>query len=495
MRERIGRIPSWAITFRRMGDGTAWDRRDAAIAALLALVAGALRAWRFTSPHRLYFDETFYIPDARLYLHGPGPGAGSEVTALHPPLGKWLLAAGIQIFGDRPGGWRITALVVGTLAVPLLYLLARRLLGSRFYAAVAAGFLAFDFLAFVQSRIAMLDVFAFTLGLASVTCAVSELQGAGGHEKRTAWRLGAGILGGAAVAAKWSGLYMLVLAVGLIVLGSLRRRRGEVGDRGGRLRSEIGSLLLFLVLIPIVVYCLTFAGRVDGSLLAVPWQQGSWVRSFLHLQLKDMLLPSLHLRGIHPSMSPAWSWPLDKRPVEFSTGPHEGRILAFGDPFLWWPALAALAYLAVRVARGRGKRGCDGVVLAGFVAAWAPWLLLGQERSFTFLYYFLPAVPFLYLALARFCQTVPRGAGRAVAAGLLVVSAVAFSLYFPLLTGRGISPAYESRLLLFEDCKQRVALPSYVIPTKNSTVVRRGGEERTVRLEPPTPPPVGWCWR
>ncbi len=478
-----------------MRERTSWDKRDAAIAALLTLVAGALRAWRFTAPHRLYFDETFYIPDARLYLYGPGPGGKSEITALHPPLAKWLLAAGIHVFGDRSGGWRIMAVVAGTLAVPLLYLLARRLLDSRLYATVAAGFLTLDFLAFTQSRIAMLDIFAFTLGLASVTCAVCEVQGAGGRGKKAAWRLGAGVLGGAAVAAKWSGLYMLVLAVALIAWGSLRRRRGEGRDLADGLRSEVGSLLLFLVLTPVAVYCLSFLGRVDGSLLTAPWEQGSWVRSFLRLQVKGMLLPSLHLRGIHPSMSPAWSWPLDKRPVEYFTGPHQGRILAFGDPLLWWPALAALAYLAVRVVTGRGKRGRDGVVVAGFVAAWGPWLLLEHERSFTFLYYFLPAVPFLCLALARFCQSLPPRGGRAVAVGLLVLNACAFGLYFPLLTGERISPAYEGRLLLFEDCKRRIALPSYVIPTKKSTVVVRGNKKHTVRLKPPTPPPVGWCWR
>jgi hypothetical protein len=49
-------------------------------------------------------------------------------------------------------------------------LLARRLLGSTLAASLAAGLLTFDFLHFVMSRTAMLDVFVVFFGLVSFLC-------------------------------------------------------------------------------------------------------------------------------------------------------------------------------------------------------------------------------------------------------------------------------------------------------------------------------------
>ena len=44
-------------------------------------------------------------------------------TPVHPPLGKWLIALGIRIFGMNPVGWRIGAAVAGR---PERRLLSRR---------------------------------------------------------------------------------------------------------------------------------------------------------------------------------------------------------------------------------------------------------------------------------------------------------------------------------------------------------------------------------
>ena len=56
---------------------------------------------RLGDPDRIMFDETYYVGDARGYLEtGVEPG-----FAVHPTVGKWLIAASIRLLGDtRSGG-------------------------------------------------------------------------------------------------------------------------------------------------------------------------------------------------------------------------------------------------------------------------------------------------------------------------------------------------------------------------------------------------------
>jgi hypothetical protein len=84
-------------------------------------------------------------------------GVAGEVAQEHPPLGKWIIALGIRLFGPGPFGSRIGPAIAGTLTVLLVYVLARHLLRSAFGATIAAGLLAIDFLHFVESRTALLD--------------------------------------------------------------------------------------------------------------------------------------------------------------------------------------------------------------------------------------------------------------------------------------------------------------------------------------------------
>lgn len=122
---------------------------------LLVVVAGVIRLVQLDHPGRIFFDETYYVNDARWMLdHGVEEG-----FAVHPPVGKWLIAAGIQAFGDNPWGWRVPGVLAGMLVVLLTYLIASRLLGWRGAAALAGLLVAVDGLMFVQSRTSMLDVF------------------------------------------------------------------------------------------------------------------------------------------------------------------------------------------------------------------------------------------------------------------------------------------------------------------------------------------------
>jgi dolichyl-phosphate-mannose-protein mannosyltransferase len=135
-----------------------WSAADVAALSGATLLAGVLRMWRLDVPQTLMFDEIFYAKDACWYALSSEAVCkiGYEQTAVHPPLGKWLLAAGIRVFGYDAFGWRVAAAVAGTVTVALLFVLGRKLLGSTLGAVTAAVALAIDPLHFVQSRVAML---------------------------------------------------------------------------------------------------------------------------------------------------------------------------------------------------------------------------------------------------------------------------------------------------------------------------------------------------
>jgi dolichyl-phosphate-mannose-protein mannosyltransferase len=167
---------------------------------LIALIAFAMRLFRLGQPKGFIFDELYYVNGAQDYLK-----YGVEIDGLkpefivHPPVGKWAIALGINIFGDHEFGWRIASAFFGSLLILLVGLIAKELFKSNLWAALASGLIALDGLALVHSRTALLDLFlTFFIALALWAWLKN-------------WYWLAGIAFGLAAATKWSGLYFLIL--------------------------------------------------------------------------------------------------------------------------------------------------------------------------------------------------------------------------------------------------------------------------------------------
>jgi len=141
-----------------------------------------------------------------------------DSTPQHPPLGKWLIAAGTGPYNRRIG-WRLPSMLCGVAGVLLVYLLALRLWRSPWWAGLGGLLVALDGVHIVQSRLAMLDIFMSTFITGGVLCAGLEYQRRNGIRVPTVtgnqvfgsrYLLGTGVLLGAAVATKWAGLFILV---------------------------------------------------------------------------------------------------------------------------------------------------------------------------------------------------------------------------------------------------------------------------------------------
>ena len=93
------------------------------VTLLISGIAFALRLVNLGYPNKLIFDETYYAKDAysllRFGYERSWPDkANDSVTAgnpdvmlqgpsfiMHPPVGKWLIAGGEQLFGMNYVGW------------------------------------------------------------------------------------------------------------------------------------------------------------------------------------------------------------------------------------------------------------------------------------------------------------------------------------------------------------------------------------------------------
>jgi len=74
-----------------------------------------------------------------------------------PPLGKWIIGLGSQIFGYNAFGWRIMPAVFGTLAILLLVRVTRRMFRSTILGCAAGLLMTLDGMEFVLSRTVLLD--------------------------------------------------------------------------------------------------------------------------------------------------------------------------------------------------------------------------------------------------------------------------------------------------------------------------------------------------
>ena len=270
-------------------------------ALAVTALAGFLRFWELGQPRAFVFDETYYAKDAYgLLNHGYEQDfvdkaddkilrgdldvfSDTASYVVHPPLGKWIIATGEQIFGMNPFGWRVAVAVLGTLSVLLLARLVRRMTGSTVLGTIAGFLLAIDGLHLVMSRTALLDLPLSFFLLAAFGALVFDRE----HGRRRAaarlegfegstfgpglgfrpWRILAGVLLGAALATKWNALFF-VGAFGLLSVWwdvSARRVAGARSPWLGSLSRDALPAFLSIVPTAIVTYVVTWSGWLATS--------------------------------------------------------------------------------------------------------------------------------------------------------------------------------------------------------------------------------------
>lgn len=226
--------------------GRWWQSKTVGVALLLFLLAFALRAINLTRhPFILNGVEAQIGLDSAGTLNGlvGNPFATGWLT--NPTLLYFLQAIPLRLFGQTTLAARILPAVIGSLTVPALYLIGRKV-WSEPIGLVAALFLAGSHAHLHYSRLGMTNIwdpFWALLALGSIAFAWQR----GG---RTAWLLAGLFTGLAAFDFTTSHLLPFIL-LGLLVYGWLVARPEQAQQRPHILA---GAALCLVVMLPMIVY-------------------------------------------------------------------------------------------------------------------------------------------------------------------------------------------------------------------------------------------------
>jgi dolichyl-phosphate-mannose--protein O-mannosyl transferase len=420
----------------------------AAIAPIvIATFSFLLRLNNLGSIKTLIFDEVYYVDGARDFLkYGVEVTGAQSEFVVHPPLGKWMIAAGIKVFGDDSFGWRFTTALVGSLMILLIALIAHKLFRNSLLTGLASALMAIDGLALVHSRTALLDNFLTFFILIATYFFVS----------RNYWLAGFAL--GLALATKWSALYFI------LVFGGIALYRAFTHNTGRNLIRPTVERFSQFGLIPIAVYIASWSGWFSSNRGWARDLSSNTFSSFINYH-QQMLTFHTGLTEKHNYEANPWSWLIMGRPTSFYYKSPQGcgaescsqEVLALGTPLLWWLGTIALAFVIGMWIRGLVQKQVDPaktIIIAGMSAGYLPWFLFQQRTVFNF--YSIVFEPFLILALvfaARMILSTFKKSGEVVLGAVFILIFLNFVYFLPI---------YLGDVITYEAWQNRMWFPSWI---------------------------------
>lgn len=391
----------------------------------IAVAFQALVLWRLTIPSRYYFDEVHYVP-AALKLLDLVP-ANRE----HPMFGKEVIAAFIDLLGDRPLGWRLGPALFGGLGLFAFARLVWHGTQRRRVTIAAAALLATNFMWFVQSRISMLDMVSAGLCMAGLWQFTAALRA----KRVGAARLhlvASGVALGLSLGAKWSGAPALMMP-GLVFLVLRLKETGplRIGRRGaGPIRGvSLTEAAVWLGFFPIAVYWATYLPAMFYPHHAIA-PLGFIEQHELMIRLQDSV------KKPHPYRTYWYQWVADWRGIWYlfeNVDGHQRGIVMIGNPLSMIAGLAAFAWSLWAAAM---RRRWDALFFAVLYAATlGMWIVNGKPVQFYY-HYLLPGA-FLMALLAMGLDELwnRRDRWRHLATGVMAGSVALFVLFYPIIAG------------------------------------------------------------
>ena len=401
-----------------------------------------------------YFDEIYFPRTAYESINGNNI---YEIT--HPPMGKNIMALGIQIFGMNPFGWRFMGTLFGVALVPMMYLLGLKLFKKRTYAFAAAFLMMFDFMRLAQTRLATIDSYS-AFFIICMYYFMYDYFTQKSYEKKSFLKslvplLLCGIMFGLGAATKWVCIYT---GVGLAFLFFMAKYLEFNDVLQGRVIKHTKATwfvenmlptccacVIFFIAIPLIIYTLSY----------VPYMASSDKSLFDIVVDNQEYMYNYHsgLTSDHPYGSPWYTWPIMGRPIYYYSGSAANlpagmatSIVSLGNPLVWWTGLACIFPAGFYAWKKRDK----GMMMAfvGFAVQFLPWVLVTRV---CFIYHYFTAVPFIIFMIVYVIKNLVEDGiiSKKVMWIYLALVFVLFVIFYPVLTAREVSREYINNLRWF----------------------------------------------
>jgi uncharacterized membrane protein len=363
--------------------------REGLLLVVLVVVGAVIRVVPLRS---VWLDEAISIAQARMpygaMIHQLAVGD------LHPPLWATVLWLDVRLFGYGPLAIRIPSIILGTLCIPLIYLLARELYDKRAGMVAALLITICPLAVWYSGEARMYGLYLFWSIVAMLGQAWAIRRG-----QRRGWVLF--VMGSVGLlytqyftAFQLCAQHLVFLA--LVIHQRLRNRR--LRDRTAPtllvpwLLSALATVVLFLPLLP---YLMTQLGQFTGPGAAPQTAAETGQPVSLYVVMANLMWG---MYGYHSDAAMT-------------------QLVAL------WPA----GMLLVLVLLGRG-RSWQAMLLTSAVAVpvGCAYVMSSQARTYFEVRYFISVVPALLVLVARAASGwLPGTRARAVAAGVISLTLVA----------------------------------------------------------------------
>jgi dolichyl-phosphate-mannose-protein mannosyltransferase len=387
--------------------------------ATAALAVGLLALgvfWRLLDlgyPASFAFDEHHFVRNARNYITHQADWND------HPPLGKLLLVPAMQLFGDNGVGWRLSSALLGLVLIALAGLIAGKIFADRRVGLLTAAFVAIDGFYISYARIALLDTPMTVFIYAALAL---MLWG-----RSLPWFAAAAVCVGLAVATKWTGVCIILIAPWLL----MRRRR-----------SPAHVIWMFGLAGSVYVGVVALALRITHQPISIAGLIGTNVSLLKH--------HAAFTTWDNAASSKWYSWPFLTHPIVMHYDAVDSTMVrattSLGNVLLWFATTAVIGWTLFATAQTlwRARRSRDVLatidkgglfVVATMVALILPFVLTHRQ---SYIFHYLGSYGLGLGLLAAWVVKLEKRFARSTLAFVALATAVSI-VYAPVWTNALIS--------------------------------------------------------
>ncbi|XP_048585823.1 protein O-mannosyl-transferase 2 isoform X2 [Nematostella vectensis] len=238
--------------------------------SVVVFLTFATRLYKLSEPRHICWDETHFGKHANFYIKG------EFFFDVHPPLAKMLIALSGYLTGyngtfpfDKPGdlygennylGMRLLCVTMGSLCVPLAYLIVWELTKSTAASLLASSMILFDNGCVTISQYILLDPILMFYIMLSAFC-LTKFQSCKNSFNTPSWwfwMFATGVSLACAFSCKWVGLFVILWA-GITTVMDLWELLGDLSLSLFEISKQFIARVLGLIILPIMVYLFWFS--------------------------------------------------------------------------------------------------------------------------------------------------------------------------------------------------------------------------------------------